>query len=112
MGVGTGATVTRKVDGLKGLAERLKNAKKMEVAVGFPKDMGNAYPDGTPVVEVAAAHAAARHLRAARVGWPAARASGRCRRPGAVVGAARALQFGGGPDIVATGASVGNATAH
>ena len=56
MGVGTGATVTRKVDGLKGLAERLKNAKKMEVAVGFPKDMGNAYPDGTPVVEVAAAH--------------------------------------------------------
>jgi hypothetical protein len=44
------------VGGIDGLKDRLKSLRKMEVAIGFPKGTGQAYPDGTPVVEVAAAH--------------------------------------------------------
>ena len=39
---------------LKQVYERLGSASKREVAVGFPAGMANAYPDGTPVAQVAA----------------------------------------------------------
>jgi len=52
----TGATIRRKSGGLDALTKRLAEVRKLEVAMGFPKGKAQAYPDGTPVVEVAAAH--------------------------------------------------------
>lgn len=52
-----GAKVVRKnPDALNRLADRLKKLAGKEIAVGFPAGKAQAYPDGTPVVEVAAAH--------------------------------------------------------
>jgi len=48
--------MSKGVGGLDGLKARLESMKKLEVAMGFPAGMAGAYPDGTPVVEVAAAH--------------------------------------------------------
>ena len=52
----TGATIRRKSAGLDALTKRLAEVRKLEVAMGYPKEKAYSYPDGTPVVEVAAAH--------------------------------------------------------
>jgi hypothetical protein len=49
----TGATIKRGAGGLKALTDRLKEARRIEVVVGFPAGKGQPYPDGTPVVQVA-----------------------------------------------------------
>lgn len=46
----------RDPEALKRLGDRLKETHGREVAIGFLPDQGQVYPDGTPVVEVAAAH--------------------------------------------------------
>lgn len=43
-------------DALDGLKRRLSGIKQMEVAIGFPSGKQNAYPDGTPVLDVAVSH--------------------------------------------------------
>jgi len=49
------ATITHtNPNALKKVYERLSKAKGREVAVGFPAGMAQAYPDGTPVAQVAA----------------------------------------------------------
>lgn len=49
------ATITHKNPGaLKKVYETIQAASKRVVAVGFPRDKQNAYPDGTPVAMVAA----------------------------------------------------------
>ena len=53
----TGVSIKRNGKGLKALSEALSKVKKFEVAIGYPKEkQGEPYPDGTPVVEVAAAN--------------------------------------------------------
>lgn len=51
------ATIQRKnPDALYRVHDRMKKASQREIAVGFPAGKAQAYPDGTSVVEVAAAH--------------------------------------------------------
>jgi hypothetical protein len=51
------ATVTRKnPNAVKAVYERLGKAAEKEIAIGFPKGKAKAYPDGTRVIDVAAAH--------------------------------------------------------
>lgn len=43
-------------DALSTVYKKMKGVTGKEVAVGFPKGKAQAYPDGTPLAEVAAAH--------------------------------------------------------